>query len=131
MATVPVPHDVEAGLIQWLYSHGVDAAGEVPLERVAGMVRLQRVGGPVEDSVDRPEVAVEVWGANASESWDLALRIYALFEAGEGLHQLPGGMTVNAAGVDPPTTYPDEYAPDLHRRLVSVSLICPLDSMEI
>lgn len=133
MTTVRVPHDVEAALTGWLHSKGIDARTKVPLARAPGMVRLQRTGGDTSegDLLDRPEVTVESWGATQGDSWDLAVRIYALFAAAEGLQDLGNGLVVTAAGASPPVTFDDEYAPELHRHIVNVSLVCHMDTQEV
>lgn len=131
--TVYVPHDVESALVAWLYSKGIDARTEVPLTRAPGMVRLQRVGGDVGEggAVDRPEVAVESWGADQPSSFDQARRIFALFTAAEGLQDLGNGLIISAAGASPPVSFEDELAPELHRHIVNVSLVCHMDTQEV
>lgn len=133
--TVPVPHDVEAGVIAWLYDvHGIDARADVPVEgRAAGMVRVRRTGGtPTEgDVLDRPELFVESWGTDQGDSYDRAVTLYALFKVGEGLQDLGGGLIVTDVGVTPPVTLYDDLAPHLHRHKLNVSLVCHMSTKEV
>lgn len=131
-AEVLVPLDVEAAIVGWLRSLEYNAATRVPANRAPGMIRVSRVGGePISGRVrDQPRILVEVWGANQGESFDLAQRLFGVFEYA-GKYQKPDGLGVAKCVPSPPVTFEDYDAPDLYRHQFTVEMLTQMGRMTV
>lgn len=128
--TVLVPLDVEAAIIGWLNAQGVPARTQVPIERSPGMVRVTRAGGPMDGYLDRPDLFVEVWGADQGDSFDLAVRLFGLMVLMVDAEDRPE-IGLRSVTPTPPVTLQDDYAPELHRHVFNVSMVCAMGQMEV
>ena len=128
-----VPRDVEADLVAGLAPFGVEAASEVPEDRVPGMVRVSRTGGALrhQKTRDGPEVLVETWGEDAVEAFDIAQRVWAVFRTWEIRGFITPGVVVHDMDLDVPRTRDDELAPELHRCQFVVSFTTDLTEIEL
>lgn len=129
---VLVPLDIEAAVVGWLRSLDYNAATRVPNTRAPGMIRVSRVGGePISGRVrDQPRILVEVWGADQVESFDLAQRLFGVFEYA-GQHQKPDGLGVTKCQPSPPVTLEDYDAPDLHRHQFTVEMLTEMGRLTV
>lgn len=129
---VLVPLDVEAAIVGWLRSLEYNAATRVPANRAPGMIRVSRVGGePISGRVrDQPRILVEVWGANQGESFDLAQRLFGVFEYA-GKYQKPDGLGVAKCVPSPPVTFEDYDAPELYRHQFTVEMLTQMGRMTV
>lgn len=65
--------NVEAALIQFLASElSVPVSAEVPADRPASFVTVERVGGPASEFVDRGSYAVQAWALSRFDASVLA-----------------------------------------------------------
>lgn len=134
MAGIPeirVPHDVEAAFVGYLGGLGYSVSTRVPSKRQPGMIRLTRSGGSLgRDAIlDNPQLLVEVWGKDQADSWDRAIALYADLMRAAYLGE-PASIGITHMQPEPPVTFEDEYAPELHRHIMNVSIVCHLTTLE-
>lgn len=120
---ITVPLDIEAGVVQWLRSLGVEASTQVPARRVPGMVRVSRIGGELlKDNVrDQPTILVESWGKDQGDSWDRVQHLFGLFMYA-GTYQAIPDIGVTRCQPVPPVTLEDYDAPELYRHQFTVDM---------
>lgn len=129
---VLVPLDVEAAVVGWLRSLDYNASTKVPTDRSAGMIRVSRVGGePIPGRVrDQPRLLIESWGISQGDSFDLAQRLFGVFEYA-GQAQKPDGIGVAKCVPSPPVTLEDYDAPELHRHQFTVEMLTQMGRLLI
>jgi hypothetical protein len=129
---VVVPLDVEAAVVGWLRGYGIWASTRVPKTRTPGMIRVSRVGGEtIKDMVrDEPNMLVEVWGADQSESFDIAQRLFGLFVYA-GQHQAIPSIGLVRCRPTPPVTFEDYDAPELYRHQFTVSMTTQMGRLTV
>ena len=126
------PPDVVAGVIGFLSARGVDARTRVPVQRVAGMVRVSRVGGEPENLYqDRPRILVEVWDVDQPSSFDRCRSIWGLIAAIDSQDALPGLVTHHIAPATMPLQFPDDNAPDMDRHQFEIEAHVRMEPMEV
>lgn len=128
-----VPRDVEADILAGLARFGITASTEVRENREAGDVRVSRTGGALahNHTRDRPEVLIEVWGADGVDAFDSALRVYAAFRIWGNRGEITPGVVIHDVDADVPRTRDDELAPDLHRVQFVVTFMAELTTVEL
>jgi hypothetical protein len=96
------------------------------------MIRVSRVGGePIKDRVrDQPRILVEVWGANQADSFDLAQRLFGVFEYA-GKHQAIPDLGLSKCVPSPPVTFEDYDAPELYRHQFTVEMLTQMGRLTI
>ena len=101
------PVDVEAAFVSYL--NGVltpPVATRVPKERPASFVRVQVVGGNVDNvAFEAPRLLVECWGGTQGEAVALARSAWAHIAASRGT--FVGSAFVLSANVSRPVNFPD------------------------
>jgi hypothetical protein len=129
---VLVPLDVEAAVVGFLRDLEYNASTRVPAQRVPGMIRVSRVGGePIKDRVrDQPRILVEVWGANQGDSFDLAQRLFGVFEYAGKKQAIPD-LGLAKCVPSPPVTFDDYDAPELHRHQFTVEMLTQMGRLTI
>lgn len=126
------PPDVVAGVVRFLSEHGVDARTRVPVKRVAGMVRVSRVGGVPENIYqDRPRILVEVWDVDQPASFDRCRAIWGLIAAIDSQDALPGLVTHHIEPATMPLQFPDDLAPDMDRHQFEIEAHVRMEPMEV
>lgn len=96
--------DVVAAWISWLRADGFNAASIIPPEQQHsdGMVRVSRVGGGRKNIVmDEPRMLFEVWHHDDYEAAQLAQRIAARVEVGDGTVIAPHAKVTRAQVIGP------------------------------
>lgn len=68
---------VTEALVAWLASMGYCASSRVPVPEPDEFVTVERVGGGVEDRIDRPSVALQCWARTDERAEALALEVRA------------------------------------------------------
>lgn len=61
-------YSIEQSLVEWLEDLGYGAYANVPMDRPARFVTVERTGGEVADLVDHPTVAIQTWARSAAEA---------------------------------------------------------------
>lgn len=69
------PYSIEREVIKWLRDEGFDARFSVPGDAPACFVSVSRIGGGIENALDHPLVAIDVWDRSAEEASDKAVEI--------------------------------------------------------
>lgn len=89
--------NVEAAIVAWLAERlDCPVCVQVPADRPARFVTVQRTGGSMTVGIDNPVIAVDAWGETAHEASELALRVrdlmlYRAVEIPEVRHVDVGG----------------------------------------
>lgn len=102
------PYSIEAAVIGWLQTNGYSAAQLMQDGRTGVFVTVERTGGGVENFVDYPELAVQVWADTPAQAEAAAQDIRLLFLIGAppaGVHS----FSVNSGAYpffDPDTDRP-------------------------
>ena len=82
-------YSIEAALVAWLKAAGFEAAQLMQADRRGVFVKVERDGGGVDDLIDRPSVAFQIWGDTMEEAMQAALSLRALLLTGT----LPDGVS--------------------------------------
>ena len=126
------PPDIVASVISFFRVHGVEARSRVPVKRVPGMVRVQRVGGMPESLYqDRPRVLVECWENDQPSSFDLCRTLWGLVAAIDTQDALPGLVTHHIEPATMPLQFPDDLAPDMDRHQFEIEAHVRMEPMEV
>lgn len=133
MVVFPVPADVATAVQRFLRDKGFDAVADVPLDRVAGTVRVSRTAGePLNPRQERARVLIEVWEHGQRESFLLARRVWLAFAnvARDEPGAFPGIYQYETIpGI--PVEYPDPYAELLSRHQFEVQMLVRFDEEEV
>lgn len=94
--------NIEEAVISHLRTGGLDAYADVPAERPASFVTVERTGGEASVRIDRPTVAVQAWGPSRHEACELMLAADAL------MRELTGNASVCRVKRGSMYNFPDE-----------------------
>lgn len=96
-------YSVTEAMVEWLKSLGYDARTRRPADAGGELVTVERTGGPVEDMVDHPSIAVQAWAPTEERAEEMANAIRRSALCG------PRPMGVHSLAVDSgPYYFPDE-----------------------
>ena len=81
-----MPYSVTEQFVAWLSSLDYAVSTYPAADAQPPFVTVERVGGGVEDMVDRPQIALQVWAATEAEAESLATGIRNLIALGSRPH---------------------------------------------
>lgn len=109
-------YSVEAAFIAFVAALGEDAHFAVPKDRPQRLVTVSRSGGEIQNRVDYPEVAIDVWSSSAKDASDRALAIRSAL-----LSRRPPEGVRKITAVLGPNWYPD---PDTRQPCYELVVTC-------
>lgn len=94
--------NVETALVEWLTGEGVAVSMDVPSKRPPRFVTVERTGGSPDRWLDRPTVAVQVWGESRVKAADYASAVCSLLWRFAVEHPRVGRLSLSG-----PYNFPD------------------------
>lgn len=132
MTGFPMPADVATAVQRFLRGKGFNAVADVPLDRVAGTVRVSRTAGePLNPRQEQARVLIEVWEHGQRESFLLARRVWLAFAnvARDEPGAFPGIYQYETVpGI--PVEFPDPYAELMSRHQFEVTMLVRFDEAQ-
>lgn len=87
-----MPYSITEQFVVWLSSLGYDASTYPAADAQTPFITVERVGGGVEDMVDRPQMAIQVWADTEAEAEALATGIRNLIALGGKPYGVPSAF---------------------------------------